>query len=292
MQRDVVKIDEELCDGCGLCIPNCHEGALQLIDGKARLVSDLLCDGLGACLGHCPQGAITIEKREAEPYDEVKVIKLIIPQGKNTVIAHLKHLRDHNETKFMRQAMEYMHTVRNTLPFELEEVIKAMHHPKISVMPHNHNGGCPGSAERSIRKPEAPVFAPATTPASSELQQWPVQMHLINPASSLFHQTDLVLAADCVAFSMGDFHQRILKGKTLAIACPKLDQGHEIYLNKLVRLIQEAKINTLTTVVMEVPCCSGLVQLAKTAISQSNRKIPLKVLVISTAGAILKEEWV
>lgn len=292
MLREVVKIDEDLCNGCGLCIPNCHEGALQMIDGKARLISDLLCDGLGACLGHCPEGAITIEKREAEPYDEVKVIQLIIPQGKNTVIAHLKHLRDHNETVFMRQAMEYMKSVRDTLPFKLDEVINEMHKPESTMMNHAHGGGCPGSAERSIKKPVSTAFTPVQVVSASELQQWPVQLHLINPASSLFQNTDMVLAADCAAFAMGDFHNRVLKGKTLAIACPKLDQGQDVYMNKLTRLIEEARINTLTVVIMEVPCCGGLLQMAKTSIDQCNRKIPLKLMVVSTDGRILKEDWV
>lgn len=291
MLREVVKISEELCDGCGLCIPNCHEGALQMIDGKARLISDLLCDGLGACLGHCPQGAITIEKREAEPYDEVKVIQLIISQGKNTVIAHLKHLREHNETVFLKQAMEYMKSVRETLPFNLDEIIHEMHKPDITMMNHAR-GGCPGSAERSVKKPVSQSFVPVQPVAASELQQWPVQLHLINPASSLFHNTDMVMAADCVAFAMGNFHSKILKGKTLAIACPKLDQGQDIYLNKLIRLIEEARINTLTVVIMEVPCCGGLLQMAKSAVAQSNRNIPVKLLVISTDGRILKEDWV
>jgi ferredoxin len=138
MLREVVNINEELCDGCGECVPGCHEGALQIIDGKARLISDLLCDGLGACIGHCPQGAITMEKREAEPYDEIKVIDLIIPKGKNTVIAHLKHLRDHNETAFMKQAMTHMQLHRSELPFNLDEVIREMHRPKIGVMQHAH----------------------------------------------------------------------------------------------------------------------------------------------------------
>jgi ferredoxin len=293
MLREVVKIDEALCDGCGDCVPACQEGALQIIDGKARLISDLLCDGLGACLGHCPQGAITIEEREAEPYDEVKVIQLIIPQGINTVIAHLKHLRDHNETAFMKQAMQYMQSVRESLPFNLEDVVREMHKPKPGMMQHAHGGGCPGSAERPVGKPQSPVFASVQhVSGASELRQWPVQMHLINPASSLFSNSDMVLAADCAAFAMGDFHSRIIKGKTLAIACPKLDQGQESYLQKLVRLIDEAKINTLTVVIMEVPCCSGLLQVAKAAVAQSGRKIPLKMMRISIEGSVLSEEWV
>lgn len=293
MLREVVHIDEDLCDGCGECVPACHEGALQIIDGKARLISDLLCDGLGACLGHCPQGAITIEEREAEPYDEVRVIQLIIPQGINTVIAHLKHLRDHNEIQFMKQAMQYMQANRESLPFNLDDIIREMHKPKMGTMHHAHGGGCPGSAERTIQKPQAPAFTPVQTGGrSSELRQWPVQMHLINPASSMFTGSDMVLAADCAAFAMGDFHNRVLKGKTLAIACPKLDQGQENYLSKVMRLIDEAKINTLTVVIMEVPCCSGLLQMARAAVAQSSRKIPLKMMKISLEGQVLAEEWV
>ena len=109
-KRKIINIDTEKCNGCGLCIPNCPEGALQVIDGKARLVSDLFCDGLGACIGHCPQGAINIEEREAETYDEKKVMENIVKHGKNTIIAHLKHLKDHNEFAYLKVAMDYLVT--------------------------------------------------------------------------------------------------------------------------------------------------------------------------------------
>lgn len=293
MIREVVKIDEELCDGCGICIPNCHEGALQMIDGKARLVSDLLCDGLGACIGHCPQGAITIEKREAEPYDEVKAIQLIIPKGKNTVVAHLKHLRDHNETEFMKEAVEYMRANKASLPFDLNDVIREMHRPKVGVMQQPQGGGCLGSQSRTIQREPTPAQNAGNQPeVTSELRQWPVQMHLINPSAGHFKGSDMVLAADCVAFSMGNFHSKLLKGKTLAIACPKLDQGIDVYIEKIVRLIDEAKINTLTVVMMEVPCCGGLLQMAQRASAQASRKVPLKMMIVSVEGEILKEEWV
>jgi MinD superfamily P-loop ATPase len=115
MKRDILKIDEELCNGCGQCVPNCHEGALQVIDGKVRLVSELMCDGLGACIGHCPEGAITIETREAEPYNEIRVMKQMKDKGKNTIIAHLKHMKDHGETGFLQEGVNYLKENRNSL---------------------------------------------------------------------------------------------------------------------------------------------------------------------------------
>lgn len=293
MKRDIVKIDEDLCNGCGVCIPTCHEGALQIIDGKARLISDLMCDGLGACLGHCPQGAMTIEKREAEPYDEVKVMSLMVEKGKNTVVAHLKHLKEHNETKFLQQAVKYLKETQNQLSFSVDDIIREVHNPKISVMNHHHGGGCPGSQAREINRTVAePVSNISEQETPSELRQWPVQMHLINPMAPYFRESDLVLAADCVAFAMGNFHQKYLKGRSVAIACPKLDNGQETYLDKLVSLIDQAKINTLTVTIMQVPCCMGLLQMAKQAIARATRKIPLKLAVVSIKGEILKEEWV
>ena len=291
MIREVVKIDEDLCDGCGQCVPNCHEGALQIIDGKARLISDLLCDGLGACIGHCPQGAITVEKREAEPYDEVKALQYIIPKGKNTVVAHLKHLRDHNETGYMKEAMTYMKAHSSDLPFDLNEVIREMHRPKVGVMQQPQASGCPGSQSRSIKRDPAPTPQNQDADIPSELRQWPVQLHLINPAASHFTGTDLLLAADCVAFSMGDFHRKLLKGKTLAIACPKLDQGMDSYMQKIVRLIDESQINTISVVMMEVPCCGGLLRLVQKAAEQASRRVPIKMMIISVEGEVLKEEW-
>ncbi|MGE5349137.1 MAG: ATP-binding protein, partial [Actinomycetota bacterium] len=126
MQRDIIKIDEEKCNGCGLCVPNCHEGALQVIDGKVRLVSELMCDGLGACIGHCPEGAITIEKREAEPYDEIAVISEMVKKGANTVIAHLKHLKDHHEYGYLEEGTTWLEVHRSELKFDLSEVLSAV----------------------------------------------------------------------------------------------------------------------------------------------------------------------
>jgi Pyruvate/2-oxoacid:ferredoxin oxidoreductase delta subunit len=293
MERDVVKINEDLCNGCGQCIPSCHEGALQIIDGKARLISDLMCDGLGACLGSCPQGAMEIEKREAEPYNETKVMEIMVDKGLNTVVAHLKHLKDHNETDFLKEGLDYLKNNPDKYDFSLEEVINAMQNKPVNKVQMHHGGGCPGSQSREINRPAFSVATPQTpAPQSSELRQWPVQMHLLNPGASFFKEADMVLAADCVPFAMGNFHQKFLKNKVLGIACPKLDDGQDMYLNKLVSLINDARINSLTVVIMQVPCCGGLLALAQQALQLASRKIPLKRAIISVEGDVLSEEWV
>jgi NAD-dependent dihydropyrimidine dehydrogenase PreA subunit len=296
MIREIVKIDEELCNGCGLCIPNCHEGALQIIDGKARLISELMCDGLGACLGHCPQGALEIEKREADEYDETVVIQQMIPKGANTVIAHLKHLKDHNETAFLKEAVSYLRAHREELELDVPAILSAVHNsqPEGHAQNGGCGGGCPGSAPVSFEKP-AFMMAPqaaAMPGGQSQLQQWPVQMHLINPAASYFNGADLLVAADCTAFAHGDFHGSFIKGKKLVIACPKLDEGKSVYLEKLVRLIDEARVNTITVAIMEVPCCGGLSQLVQMATGRASRKVPVKEVVIGIRGDIVAEEWV
>jgi NAD-dependent dihydropyrimidine dehydrogenase PreA subunit len=309
----MVKIDEDLCDGCGACIPSCHEGALQMIDGKARLISDLMCDGLGACIGHCPQDAITIEKREAEPYNETRVMELMVDKGENTVVAHLQHLKEHNEMEYLKEGVQYLKDHRSELDFSVEEVMSRVHHARVEE--EQLACGCAGSEARSFAPqssaggsiPAAGSFtvagaALAGQPADqaseqlseqpSELRQWPVQMHLINPGASYFRETDLVLAADCVAFSLGNFHSRWLKGKTLAIACPKLDTGLESYVEKIRALIDGAKINTLTVMMMQVPCCGGLLQMVRMAVGHAERKVPIKKVIVGVEGEILSEEWV
>lgn len=315
MERDILKIDDELCNGCGLCVPNCHEGALQVIDGKVRLVSELMCDGLGACIGHCPEGAITIEKREAEPYSEIKVMEQMVSKGKNTIIAHLKHLKDHGETGYLQEGVRYLKEHRSNLGFNLDEVISEVHnHGKAvtvaaaatgaAVLNTNHvqhahshahahhGGGCPGSRTMVIEKQENREQSDFDGETPSELRQWPVQMHLVNPNAPYFRNADLLLAADCVAYSVGGFHSKYLKGKSLAIACPKLDHGTDIYVEKLKAMVDIARINTITVMIMEVPCCSGLLQMVKNAVAGSNRKVPVKLMVAGIGGDILKEEWV
>ncbi|WP_075602927.1 ATP-binding protein [Saccharicrinis aurantiacus] len=292
MERDIIKIDEELCNGCGECVPGCHEGALQIIDGKARLISDLMCDGLGACLGHCPMGAMEIERREADPYNETTVIKLMLEKGFNTVVAHLRHLKDHNEYDFIKEAMAYLSSHEAELDFTMSELKNAIH-AEDKPQEGGCGGGCPGSQSQEIKRP---AFTMPTSVApqqgGSELQQWPVQMHLINPGASFFQGADMVLAADCAPFAMGNFHSTFLKNKVLGIACPKLDNGQETYLNKLITLINDSKINSLTVVIMEVPCCGGLMAIAQQAVQLASRKVPLKRAVVSIQGEVLSEDWV
>jgi ferredoxin len=280
-KRKIITIDEEKCNGCGECIPNCPEGALQVIDGKARLISDIFCDGLGACIGHCPQGAIITEERETEPYNEKKVMREnIIKAGKNTIIAHLKHLKDHGETGYLKEALEVLKEKEIEVDFN-EETDVCSFHPQ----------GCPGtkmmdfSSENKNEKEEGGARV-------SQLRQWPVQFHLVPPNAPYFQGKDVLLVADCVGYSLADFHKEYLKDKSLAIACPKLDSNLDVYLSKLTSMIDDAKINTLTVITMDVPCCSGLLGLAKKAMENASRKIPVKSIVVSIKGEILKEEWV
>lgn len=280
MKRKVVKIDESLCDGCGVCIPNCAEGALQLIDGKARLISDLFCDGLGACLGHCPQGAIEIEEREAEAYDEKKVMDYIVKGGRNVILAHLMHMKEHNEMGYLKEALEYLKEKGIEVPSAVT-----------SQETRSHHAGCPGSRTVEIERPQERKME--NSPArESLLRQWPVQLHLINPSASYFNNADVLLAADCTAFAAGDFHQDYLDGKTLAIACPKLDQGKDIYLKKLQMMIEDSGIRSITVLIMEVPCCRGLLQLAQQAVALSGRELPVNVIVLSIQGEKILEKMI
>jgi NAD-dependent dihydropyrimidine dehydrogenase PreA subunit len=259
--RKIVKIDEDLCNGCGLCVPSCAEGAIRIIDGKARLVADNLCDGLGACLGDCPMNAITIEERDAQEFDEAAV-----------------------ET----------HLLKAVGMAEASRIPNA----HSNVRPHGHavgtggvGGGCPGARVLQFDRPAGQTQAVRSAQASA-LRQWPVQLHLIPPTAPYFQKAHVVLAADCVAFAMGDFHDRYLDGRALAIACPKLDQGQEVYLDKLVAMIDNAKIETMTVMIMEVPCCSGLLKLAQAAVAKASRKVPLKLVRVSLQGEVLDEHWV
>lgn len=276
MLRKIIKIDEEKCDGCGNCVPECHEGALQIIDGKARLISDLFCDGLGACLGNCPPGALTIEEREAEPYDERIVMAYIVKGGENVIKAHLEHLRDHEEFEYLTQALEFLRDNGIENPLTAKDLEEKKSH-----------FGCSGSQERIIETKENKSDEGGER--ISHLRQWPIQLHLVSPQAAYFRNSNLLLAADCCGFAYPDFHKDFLKGKSLAIACPKLDTNKQVYLEKLITMINDSNLKSITVLIMQVPCCSGLTQLAQQAVEHANREISINVVVIGIEGNILQE---
>jgi ferredoxin len=279
MIRKIIEITEEKCDGCGQCLPECPEGAIQIIDGKARLISDLFCDGLGACIGYCPTGAIQVIEREAMAYDEKQVMENVVRQGANTIKAHLQHLYDHGEKEFLSQAVTYLEDNQLPVPEIEKKVTQCAEGP-----------ACAGSGSTVLIEH---IQLPAQSEeVPSALSHWPIQMHLVSPMAPHFSNTDLILAADCVAYAIGSFHQNFLPRKTLTIACPKLDEQQQVYLEKLKALIEMAKINTLTVMIMQVPCCRGLLMLAKEALNQSSRKIPVKLMVVGVQGVILQDQWV
>lgn len=233
--RKIVKIDEEKCNGCGACVPRCAEGALKIIDGKARLVSEVYCDGLGACLGECPVGAITIEERPADEFDE------------RAVERHL-HEEEHGE-----------------------ETLAC---------------GCSSAQVQELIEHE-PVTSGPSVHQPSTLRHWPVQLTLVPIRAPFLQGADVLLAAHCTAFAYGGFHQDFLKDNALLIACPKLDDI-EAHLEKLTQLVAHSGLKSLTVLHMEVPCCSGLVYLAKKAIEASGRKIPLTEITIGVRGDIIE----
>jgi ferredoxin len=279
-KRKIIKIDEELCNGCGLCIPNCPEGAIQIIDDKARLISDLFCDGLGACIGHCPQGAIAVEEREAEEYDERKVMENIVKQGRNVIKAHLQHLKDHGQEEYLAQAIDFLKSRNIEILLEEGKKQKAHRHAPIS--------SCPGSIVVDFGKEETSTKKKSAAPrAESQLRQWPVQIMLVPPHAPYLDNGDLLIAADCVPFAYANFHQDFLKEKILLVGCPKLDDI-EIYREKLSQIIKNRNIKSITYAHMEVPCCFGLVGLIKSAIAESGKNIPFDQAVINIKGERVK----
>lgn len=274
MKRKIISINEEKCTGCGLCIPDCPEGALQILDGKARLISDLFCDGLGACIGTCPEGAITVIEREAGAYDEKVVMSTIVKQGEAVIVAHLEHLIGHGESDLYNQAVEFLK----------EHTIPIPPHRK----PHNYNpfAGCPGAAAQSIaRRPDADNTKPHAN-GESELRQWPIQLKLLNPANPSFDNADILISADCVPFAYAGFHQEFLIGKILIMFCPKLDTDIDGYISKLVEIFSLHTINSITALHMEVPCCSGVTYVLNQALEQSGKKIPVTEVTITIQGNI------
>jgi NAD-dependent dihydropyrimidine dehydrogenase PreA subunit len=276
MRRKIINIDQEKCNGCGLCVSDCPEGALQVIEGKARLVGDLLCDGLGACLKTCPENAISVEEREAEPYDEIKVLENMIPQGNSVLQAHLKHLKDHGQTEFLQQALSYLrqHEILVDLPPDAPADRPTMSH-------------CPGSQSMAFSLIESNEQNEQSRP--SRLTHWPIQLHLISPSAPHYRRSNLLISADCVAYAHADFHKDYLKDKTLAIACPKLDSRQEVYMEKLAALIDQAELESILVMIMQVPCCNGLLRLVVEAADRATRKVPVTCLIMGIQGEVLRE---
>ena len=268
MKRKIIEIDEAKCNGCGACIPNCHEGALQMIDGKARLISDLFCDGLGACIGECPVGAIKVIEREAEPYDERKVMENIARQGENTIRAHLRHLKDHGEFKFLEIGVAYLKEQGIPVP-SLEE-------------PGKLPCGCPGTLAKKIEAKPAKELSGG----GSALRQWPIQLRLLNPAAAYFDDAELLFSADCVAHASGSFHRDMLDGKILVIFCPKLDEDLEGYVDKLAEILKRHHIRSITVARMEVPCCGGTVAIVEEALAKAGKNIPVKIKIVGIDGEV------
>jgi ferredoxin len=236
--RNIIVIDEEKCNGCGLCAKACAEGAIKIIHGKAKLVSETYCDGLGACIGHCPQNAIKIKQLEAKPFDE------------EATKEHLQQMKQPQPVPFM----------------------------------------CPGMASSQLRS--APEKSdPTPGDASSQLAHWPVQLKLVSANAPYFAGSRLLLVADCVPFAMGDFHSRFLRGHSIVIGCPKLDDAR-FYIEKLADILQANKLKSLGVVHMEVPCCHGLTRIAQEALAKAGIKMTFEDVTIGLNGSVSKVEQI
>jgi len=250
-KRKIIEIDRDKCNGCGLCTTACAEGALALdAENKAVLVREIYCDGLGACLDVCPVDALKVVERDSAEYDA-------------------KAAFDHVLTTRGVAAASRVHGAR-------------------TAAGHGHgpaaHSGCPGSLARDI--PCAPEAADdAAGPAPSRLSQWPIQLHLISPLAPYFLGSDLLIAADCTAFALGGFHNDLLKGRKLVIACPKLDETQG-YVEKLAELIKRNRLNSLSVAIMTVPCCSGLERIVRMAVDLSGVPIEVKKIVVGIDGKI------
>lgn len=259
MIRKIIKIDEQACDGCGLCITACHEGAIVLVDGKASLLRDDYCDGLGNCLPACPQDAISFEEREAAEFDEEAV---------------KKHLESHHRHEHHERPERHEHH---------EHTGHSKHH---GHQGHTLACGCPGNHAELLSRPES-TYKPETQPETkSQLKQWPVQIKLAPLNAPHFDNANLLIAADCTAYAYGNFHNEFMRNKITLIGCPKLDSVD--YSEKLTAILQQNPLKSLTLVRMEVPCCGGLESAVKTALKNSGQVIPWQVVTITTNGRILE----
>ena len=256
MKRKIITIDENLCNGCGDCAVACAEGAIQIVDGKARVTKDQFCDGFGDCIGECPTGALFIEEREADSFDpEATKRHLLQTQGSQAVVR-------------MEQA-----ATRHAVP------------QTTTAAPHPKEGGCPGSRAMQFDKDPAKPDPSQPGEVPSQLSHWPIQMSLVSPDMPIFKNADLLLAADCTAFSFGDFHRRLLAAKVLIIGCPKLDDT-EPYIEKLTEIIKKNNLRSLTVAHMEVPCCHGLAHLAQEALQRAGSDLKGHTIILGICGDI------
>jgi len=267
MLRKIIKINEELCNGCGLCVTACHESAIGLVDGKAKLLRDDYCDGLGNCLPVCPTNAINFEEREALEYNDEEV--------KHNMLHNNIHHHNISESNLQQQASEKLQIITQQVAYK----------PSVS-------GGCPGSRMMELSKQEnkgsekaTPAEAASTTP-SSMLRQWPVQIQLVPVNAPYFQNANLLIGADCTAYAFADFH-RFMKNKITLIGCPKLDEVD--YSEKLTQILSLNQIKSITVIRMEVPCCGGIVHAVKTALTNSGQMIPWSVITIGTDGTVLED---
>lgn len=277
MKRNIIIINEEKCTGCGACVPDCPEGALQVINGKARLVGDLLCDGLGACIGRCPEGALTVEEHEVAAYNEYEVMKNVARNGAEVIQAHLKHLYEHRQNDYLEQAKLFLKEKGIPVPdYKTAEKEKPL------------ACGCPGTMAKDFRgakKEVAETHGKHDVP--SALEQWPIQLALLNPHAPYFENADVVIAADCVPFAYANFHTRFLRNKRLIMFCPKLDPDLDAYSEKLAAIIRDNTIRSITIVHMEVPCCAGTTRLVETALTAAGKNLIVKEYTISLQGEIV-----
>jgi ferredoxin len=246
--RDIIRIDEEKCDGCGRCVTACAEGAIEIIDGKARLVSETYCDGLGACIGKCPRGALTIEAREADAFDEKAAKRHLAPGASGAAASVSSRAAVHNCAFTCPGSAAQVLRDRGTIP-----------------VASTSNGAAP----------------------SAELGQWPVQLHLVPVTAPYFQNADLLISADCVPFAFADFHRRFLRGRALVVGCPKLDDV-DSYRQKLAEIFRQNDIRMVEVAHMEVPCCFGLVRLVQMALKDSGNSIPLVLTEVGIRGEILE----
>lgn len=302
--RTVIEIDEEKCDGCGLCATGCHEGALQIIDGKARLVGESLCDGLGACIGECPRGALTTIERDVEAYDERRVIEHILPKGMATIAAHLEHLSSHGQDSWHAKAISVLKEKNIVMPAPAPNRLGMLRTiGAVSSGSHGSDNGMSSGCTASAAMAFGPTKSAARTVSgasagvasgdaagssmATRLEQWPVQLHLINPRASYFQGDDLLIAADCTAYACGAFHQVLLAGRRLIIACPKLDTGKEVYIDKIRALVRDSGVASITIAIMDVPCCGGLKRLVNEALAGLQHSVPIATVVVSAKGGAL-----